>query len=118
MFGTVAEKLAYFTFAQETFLVDKLEDSVMVDHAFECVGGSGSRSAINQIIDHINPEGTIAIMGVSENFVEINTRMMLEKGLRMFGSSRTAARTFCRRLSCSTAMRSLVIILKTWWAHR
>ena len=35
VFGTVAEKLAYFTFAQETFLVDKLEDSVMVDHAFE-----------------------------------------------------------------------------------
>lgn len=94
VFGTVAEKLAYFTFAQETFLVDKLEDSVMVDHAFECVGGSGSRSAINQIIDHINPEGTIAIMGVSENFVEINTRMMLEKGLRMFGSSRSGRKDF------------------------
>lgn len=94
MFGTVAEKLAYFTFAQETFLVDKLEDSVMVDHAFECVGGSGSRSAINQIIDHINPEGTIAIMGVSENFVEINTRMMLERGCACLAAAAAAARTF------------------------
>lgn len=94
IFGTVEEKLSYFTFAQETFLVDRLDGSVWVDHAFECVGGSGSRSAINQIIDHINPEGTIAIMGVSENFVEINTRMMLEKGLRMFGSSRSGRKDF------------------------
>lgn len=94
IFGTVEEKLAYFTFAQQTFLVDHLEEDVWVDHAFECVGGAGSRSAINQIIDHINPEGTIAIMGVSENFVEINTRMMLEKGLRMFGSSRSGRKDF------------------------
>lgn len=94
IFGTVEEKLAYFTFAQETFLVDHLDEDVCVDHAFECVGGAGSRSAINQIIDHINPEGTIAIMGVSENFVEINTRMMLEKGLRMFGSSRSGRKDF------------------------
>ena len=33
-------------------------------------------------------------MGVSENFVEINTRMMLEKGLRMFGSSRSGRKDF------------------------
>ena len=33
-------------------------------------------------------------MGVCENFVEINTRMMLEKGLRMFGSSRSGRKDF------------------------
>lgn len=49
---------------------------------------------INQIIDYINPEGTISILGVSENPVAINTRMILEKGLRMFGSSRSGRKDF------------------------
>lgn len=38
------------------------------------------------MIDVINPEGTMSILGVSETSVNINTRMMLEKGLRMYGS--------------------------------
>ena len=33
-------------------------------------------------------------MGVSENFVDINTRMILEKGLRMYGSSRSGREDF------------------------
>ena len=45
--------------------------------------------AINQIIDYIHPEGTISILGVSEDPAPINTRMVLEKGLRIFGSSRS-----------------------------
>lgn len=94
--GTMDEKLSYFTFAKKTYHVDRIPEGFNVDHAFECVGGAGSRSAINQIIDYINPEGTISIMGVSENFVDINTRMILEKGLRMFGSSRSGRVDFER----------------------
>ncbi len=94
--GTMQEKLSYFTFAKETYHVDHIPEDFNIDHAFECVGGAGSRSAINQIIDYINPEGTISIMGVSENFVDINTRMILEKGLRMFGSSRSGREDFVR----------------------
>lgn len=94
--GANQEKLSYFTFAKETYHVDHIPEDFAVDHAFECVGGAGSRSAINQIIDYINPEGTISIMGVSENFVDINTRMILEKGLRMFGSSRSGREDFVR----------------------
>lgn len=56
----------------------------------------GSPKAINQIIDNILPEGTISILGVSENEAAINTRMMLEKGLRMFGSSRSGRGDFIR----------------------
>ena len=50
--------------------------------------------ADNQIIDYIKPEGTVALMGVSENRVPINTRMVLEKGLRFFGSSRSGREDF------------------------
>lgn len=50
-------------------------------------GGQGSEPAINSIIDHIKPQGTIMFMGVSENKVAVNTRDILEKGLTVVGSS-------------------------------
>lgn len=65
-----------------------------MDHAFECVGGNGSPVAIEQIIGLIKPESTISILGVSEYPVPINTRMILEKGIRMFGSSRSGVADF------------------------
>lgn len=96
VFGIVPKKLADFTFADQTFLTTEIPDDLKLDHAFECVGGNGSQVAINQIIDYINPEGTISILGVSEYPVPINTRMMLEKGLRMFGSSRSGRVDFVK----------------------
>ncbi len=98
-FGTNPDKLSYFTFAEETFDVSEVPADLSIDHGFECVGGTGAQSAINQIIDHINPEGTIALTGVSENFVDINTRMILEKGLRMYGSSRSGREDFQRTVN-------------------
>lgn len=94
IFGLDRSKLMDFTFADETYSVTHIPENLHIDHAFECVGGEGSPKAINQIIDLIHPEGTIAILGVSENPVAINTRMMLEKGLRMFGSSRSGREDF------------------------
>lgn len=94
IFGLDQNKLADFTFADDTFSVMNIPENLRVDHAFECVGGEGSPKAINQIIDYINPEGTISILGVSENPVAINTRMILEKGLRLFGSSRSGRADF------------------------
>ena len=94
VFGIVPKKLADFTFVDETFLTTDIPEDLKLDHAFECVGGNASQIAINQIIDYINPEGTISILGVSEYPVPINTRMMLEKGLRMFGSSRSGRADF------------------------
>ena len=70
------EKLNYFSFADEVKLITELEPDFMVDHAFECVGGIKSEDAIEQIIDHINPEGCISLMGVSEEPVDVNTRMV------------------------------------------
>lgn len=92
--GTNQEKLSNFTFADAVHLVDDMPKELFIDHGFECVGGMYSEAAINQMIDIIKPEGTMAILGVSENNVGIHTRMILEKGLRMFGSSRSGRADF------------------------
>lgn len=92
--GVHDDKLSTFTFADETYHVNDIPQDFTFDHAFECVGGMGCEMADNQIIDYIKPEGTIALMGVSENKVPINTRMVLEKGLRLFGSSRSGREDF------------------------
>lgn len=94
IFGVGRDKLDAFTFADETYMVMDIPEDLRIDHAFECVGGDASQKAINQIIDHIQPEGTISILGVSEYPVPINTRMVLEKGLRIFGSSRSGRADF------------------------
>lgn len=96
IFGVDQEKLSQFSFADETFSVMDIPKELTLDHAFECVGGDASQKAINQIIDHIQPEGTISILGVSEYPVPINTRMVLEKGLRIFGSSRSGREDFLK----------------------
>lgn len=94
IFGTDKEKLNGFSFADETYLVWDIPEDFAMDHAIECVGGEASQKAINQIIDLINPEGTISILGVSEYPIPINTRMVLEKGLLIFGSSRSGRADF------------------------
>ena len=98
VFGRNSYKLADFTFVDTTTLTSVIPDGLTVDHAFECCGGEGSASAIAQIIDLIKPEGTIALLGVSENPIPMNTRMILEKGLRVFGSSRSGRVDFERTL--------------------
>ena len=94
IFGVSREKLDTFTFADEIYHVMDIPKDLRLDHAIECVGGEASQKAIDQIIDHIHPEGTISILGVSEYPVPINTRMVLEKGLRIYGSSRSGRADF------------------------
>ena len=94
VFGIHPYKLQDFTFVHETYTVNDIPASLRIDHAFECVGGTGAASAIDQMIDRIRPEGTISLLGVSENPVPMNTRMILERGLRLFGSSRSGREDF------------------------
>ena len=96
VFGSHLDKLDFFTFADETYLINNVPDDLTIDHGFECVGKDNSSLAINQIIDLINPEGTISILGVSENPVSINTRLILEKGLSIYGSSRSTREDFIK----------------------
>lgn len=92
--GRNIEKLMLFNFVNETFLTDELPSDMKFDHAFECAGGTGSELAINMIIDHIRPQGTVMLMGVSENNIAVNTRDILEKGLTVVGSSRSGRPEF------------------------
>ncbi|OOB79510.1 MAG: ribitol-5-phosphate dehydrogenase [Epulopiscium sp. Nuni2H_MBin001] len=89
VFGLTREKLNLFTFADDICLVSEV-GNIRVDHAFECVGGNGSKYALNQIIDIINPEGCISLLGVSEDPPSVNTRLILEKGLLLVGNSRSS----------------------------
>ncbi len=98
IFGRNDYKMADFTFCSEQNNVNDLTGVCPIDHAFECCGGEGSIAAIRQIIDVIKPEGTLSILGVTENEAPINTRMVLEKGLRIFGSSRSGLADFQRTI--------------------
>ncbi|MCM1063623.1 MAG: zinc-binding dehydrogenase [Eubacterium sp.] len=92
--GINPTKLHYFTFVDETLLVDQVSSEIYYDHCFECVGGTGSVSTIKQMIDTIQPEGMIMLLGVSEEPVPVNTRMVLEKGLTLMGRSRSGKDDF------------------------
>ena len=110
--GVNLDKLTGFSFADETFDVREIPDDIVIDHAFECVGGTGAPKAIDQIIDHIRPEATIGILGVSENPVPVNTRMILEKGLRVFGSSRSGRQDFISTIEMFTEHPEMVALMK------
>jgi len=94
VFGKTDYKLSHFSFVDHIYHIHDVPDDVTFDHGFECVGGKGSQSAVNQIIDIIAPEGTICLLGVSEYPIEVNTRLVLEKGITMSGSSRSRAQDF------------------------
>ena len=94
VFGKHLENLNLFSFADEIYQIHNVPDDIVIDHAFECVGSSASQSAIEQIIDLINPQGTINLFGVSEYPIPINTRMALEKGLTVQGNSRSERQDF------------------------
>lgn len=94
IFGTNTEKMRYFSFVDEQIMINEVPEDLKIDHAFECVGGPRSEDAIKQMIKHINPQGTISLLGVSENPVPIETRMVLEKGLKLIGDSRSGYQDF------------------------
>lgn len=112
VFGRNPEKLSYFTFADETRIISEIPEDLKVDHAFECVGGIKSQSAIEQIIDHINPAGAIALLGVSEYPIPLNTRMILEKGIFLFGNSRSGKIDFERTLEILNRNKDMVSYLE------
>ncbi|MBN1072374.1 ribitol-5-phosphate dehydrogenase [Clostridium botulinum] len=92
--GHNKEKLQAFTEAN-CYTTEELEKHCpIIDIAFECVGGKGAESAINQIIDKSNPGSKIVLTGVSENPVSINTRKILEKGLSLYGVTRSNIEDF------------------------
>lgn len=94
IFGKHESKLSMFSFADKTYTIDNIPRNVSVSQAIEATGGKGSQGAIDQIINLIRPQGSVALMGVSENSVEINTRLVLEKGIVLSGTSRSGVKDF------------------------
>lgn len=95
VFGAVPEKLANFTFAEQHLVHGyDFSNAPKTDIAIECAGGPFSESAANQAIDLMGRGGTLVLMGVSEERVPLNTRDILEKGLAVFGSSRSSTSDF------------------------
>jgi Threonine dehydrogenase and related Zn-dependent dehydrogenases len=95
VFGAVEEKLNQFDFATVHLVNDfPFLEAKGVTVAIECTGGKFSESAINQAIDLLEPEGKLILMGVTEQCVPINTRDVLEKGLQLYGSSRSSSEDF------------------------
>ena len=94
IFGKHQENLNLFSFVDEAYRIHDVPEDLVVDHGFECVGSSASQTAIEQIIDLINPQGTINLFGVSEYPIPINTRMILEKGITLQGNSRSEREDF------------------------
>ena len=92
--GRNYEKLNMFNFVDSTYLTSEIPSDFSFDHAFECCGGTGSEYAIDDIIKYINPQGSVILMGVSDNKIAVNTRDILEKGLTVVGSSRSGRSDF------------------------
>ncbi|MCR5635580.1 MAG: zinc-binding dehydrogenase [Clostridiales bacterium] len=103
--GKNLRKLSRFSFAHKTYLNNSLPKNFHFDHAFECVGGEFSGEAIEDIIKHIKPQGTVMLMGVSENKIPVNTRQLLEKGLMLIGSSRSGKEDFATALNLMQSVR-------------
>jgi len=96
VFGKTARRLQRFSFADELFYVDDVPSDVIVNHAFECVGGSSSESAVRQIIQLISPQGCVSLLGVTEDEISINTRTILDKGLKILGNNRSGITDFVK----------------------
>lgn len=92
--GRNESKLNLFTFADQTLLTSEIPPNLSFDHAFECAGGEGSGDAIDTVISHINPQGTLMLLGVSESPVPVYTRNVLEKGMTLVGCSRSGRADF------------------------
>lgn len=84
-FGDLATTLN----VKETPIPDEFSSSF--DIAFECAGGKAAEFTIKQALSLLSPGGTCMLIGVSEGEVPIKTRVILEKGLTLKGTTRSAA---------------------------
>ena len=92
IFGIDEDKLKQFKKAKTakaaTYNGDKF------DTLIECVGGKFSESAIDSMINLAIPGADLILMGVSEDKIGINTRLILEKGLSIKGVTRSTRKDF------------------------
>ena len=91
--GKHNDKLEKFTLADNIETIfDRKERNF--DLCIECVGGSGAESALADIIDSSKPMATVLLTGVSEQPPRMATRLILEKGLTLVGTTRSVRDDF------------------------
>jgi len=95
IFGHSETKLLYFSFIENAQkLSNTAELTECIDCIFECVGGNAVGDIVDEMINMIKPQGIINLLGVSEYKQNLNTRMILEKGLMVRGHSRSSRDDF------------------------
>ena len=92
VYGIDKNKLAMFKEA-ETRTYDDYKGE-KYDTMIEIVGGKYSADAINKMIDWATVGADLILMGVSEEKVPLNTRLVLEKGLSLKGVTRSDREDF------------------------
>lgn len=119
--GKHDDKLRKFEGAVTYKYTDEKLRNEQIDIAVECIGGRAAESGIDQIIDVIQPGGRVILTGVTESKVAINTRKILEKGISMYGVTRSNVedfkkatalfyhRDFCRKIE-SLVLDELTIL--------
>ncbi len=96
VYGAMKDRLSKFTFATREMVTEYDFDNAeeQFDVIFEATGGHFSSSAINEGIKVIKRTGSFVLMGVTEELVPIDTRDVLEKGLTLYGTSRSTPADF------------------------
>ena len=92
IYGVDANKLKIFKGANAKLYEDYRGEKY--DTMIEIVGGKFSTDAINQMIDWATVGADLILMGVSEEKVPVNTRLVLEKGLSLKGVTRSDKKDF------------------------
>src|SRR3989338_2071326 len=85
------KKLSHAKDFATTINADKEEmpREMSFDKAFECVGRQSSEIAIDNALKLLKPKGTLVLLGVSEEKRAVMTRVILDKGLTIKGTSRS-----------------------------
>ena len=86
--GLSKEKLEKFDFANVYYSND-IEALPRMSVAIEAVGGNASGLAANQAIDKLYSGGKLILSGVANDNVPLNTRMVLEHGISIRGTTRS-----------------------------
>ena len=92
IYGIDKNKLAMFKEADARTYDDYKGEKY--DTMLEIVGGRFSADAINKMIDWATVGADLILMGVSEEKVPLNTRLVLEKGLSLKGVTRSDKEDF------------------------
>lgn len=87
--GKHKEKLDKFPTNKSYLIGDVGIKNENIHVAYECVGGQASGLAINEAISNIVVGGKIVLAGVAETGVNIDTRKILEKGISLYGVTRS-----------------------------